>query len=101
MSVALGSIESFDVDFLAVNASFVGRQFINRAHQSGKDVFVWTVNDSLTMSAMMNKGVDGILTDRPKLGKEVIQARSEMNNLERLMLEIASIFGEDTSVVEQ
>lgn len=101
MSVSLGDIKNFQADFLAVNAGFVGRQFINRAHRAGKEVFVWTVNDALSMSAMMNKGVDGILTDRPELALQVRRSRAEMNGVERLLLEFASLFGTEQRLTEQ
>ena len=40
-----------EADFLAVNAAFVNRRFVRSAHDSGKEVYVWTVNDAPTMSA--------------------------------------------------
>jgi glycerophosphoryl diester phosphodiesterase len=77
--------------FLAVNSRFATRDFVKRAHASGRQVYVWTVNDAATMSQMMNRNVDGILTDRPELARQVLQQRSEMNSVERLLTEL-SIF---------
>jgi len=33
---------------------------------------VWTINDENTMRKLIDLGVDGIITDRPKLLKEVL-----------------------------
>ena len=35
------------------------------AHRSGVEVHVWTVNDVAEMRAMLELGVDGIITDYP------------------------------------
>lgn len=93
MSVSVGDIQRVEADFLAVNAQFATRSFINRAHNSGKEVYVWTINDAPTMSRMMNRGVDGILTDRPELARAVLAHRSQMSNAERLLTEVAEILG--------
>lgn len=47
------------------------KSFIDEAHRMGKKVNVWTVNDSEVMQKMIDKGVDGIITDRPDLLKEL------------------------------
>lgn len=101
MSVSVGDIQKFDVEFLAVNASFASRHFVNRVHKAGKKIFVWTVNDPATMSTMMNRGVDGILTDRPELAKQVLATRQNMSSSERLLTEIAALFGTTPKIAEQ
>lgn len=93
MSVHTGEISDIDADFLAVNAAFAGRGLIEGAHADGKDVYVWTVNDAPTMSMMMSRGVDGLLTDRPALARNVLQQRARMSTPERLLLELAAFFG--------
>lgn len=100
LSVYVGNLEKINADFLAVNANFASRSFVNRAHQSGKKVFVWTVNDAALMSQVMNCKVDGILTDRPDLAKAVVAERAEMTNVERLLTEIAILVGQPPVVVE-
>ena len=51
-------------DFLTMEYSTINRNFIDSAHQDGKKVYVWTVNDSDGISRMMFYGVDGIITDQ-------------------------------------
>ena len=42
---------------------------------------------------MMNRGVDGVITNVPDVAREVLKNRSEMNNSERLLTEIAALLG--------
>lgn len=50
---------------------------IARAHDLGIRVVVWTVDDPATMRSLLDAGVDGIITDRPDLLREVLVAREE------------------------
>ncbi|WP_186002154.1 glycerophosphodiester phosphodiesterase family protein [Corallococcus sp. Z5C101001] len=40
---------------------------LERLHAAGHPVVVWTVNDLPTMQALLRRGVDGIISDRPDL----------------------------------
>jgi glycerophosphoryl diester phosphodiesterase len=53
----------------------VTRALIERAHQAGKVVHVWTVDDPAVMRHLIDLGVDGIITDRPDLLKDVLVSR--------------------------
>ena len=101
MSVAAGDLEDIDVDFLAVNAGFVSRRFIGAAHDLDREVFVWTVNDAASMSAMMSRGVDSIITDKPALARSVLEQRARLNVSQRLLLELAGILGVSPQIGEQ
>jgi glycerophosphoryl diester phosphodiesterase len=48
-----------------------------RAHDLGVGVIVWTVNDQSTMHRLLDRGVDGVVTDRPDLLREVLIARGQ------------------------
>jgi glycerophosphoryl diester phosphodiesterase len=93
MSVSAGDLRNVDVDFLAVNASFANRNFISSAHDNGRDVYTWTVNDAATMSTMIGRGVDGLITDKPALARSVLEQRATMSAPERLLLELAEMLG--------
>jgi glycerophosphoryl diester phosphodiesterase len=41
--------------------------FVRAAHRAGLPVHVWTVNGGSTMHDLLDLGVDGIMTDRPRL----------------------------------
>lgn len=64
-------------DFLTMEYSTINRNFIDSAHQDGKKVYVWTVNDSDGVSRMMFYGVDGIITDQMTILNENIKAMDE------------------------
>jgi glycerophosphoryl diester phosphodiesterase len=48
---------------------------IQAVHRAGKQVQVWTVDDSETMERLIDAGVDGIFTDRIDTLKEVLVER--------------------------
>ncbi|WP_202873941.1 glycerophosphodiester phosphodiesterase [Kribbella speibonae] len=50
---------------------------IKRAHSRGKQVHVWTVDDPDTMRRMLDAGVDGLITDRTDLLKDVLVERGQ------------------------
>ena len=49
---------------------------IARLHAAGVEVHVWTINDESTMHALLDLGVDGLVTDRADLALAVLKARS-------------------------
>ncbi len=90
---AIGDLTRLDADFLAVNMALARPERIRTAHAAEKELFVWTVNDALSMSQLMSLGVDGIITDDPRLGREVLAARAELSTAERLLLHMAPWLG--------
>ncbi len=101
MSVATGNLTASEADFLAINAAFVDRDLIKKAQQRKQDVLVWTVNDAASMSTMIGIGVNGLITDRPALGKTVLREREKLNVAQRLMLELADVFGIQPQITDQ
>jgi glycerophosphoryl diester phosphodiesterase len=93
MSVSAGDLQNIEADFVAVNASFADRRFVRSVHNIGKEVYVWTVNDAPSMSAMISRGVDGLITDKPALARSVLELRAALSPAERVLLELAGILG--------
>jgi glycerophosphoryl diester phosphodiesterase len=51
--------------------------FVRAAHRAGLPVHVWTVNRESTMRDLLELGVDGIISDRPRLLRDVLAARPD------------------------
>ncbi|WP_170333221.1 glycerophosphodiester phosphodiesterase family protein [Ruegeria arenilitoris] len=92
-ATAVGDLTGLEGDFIAVNAAMATPGLVRSVHDAGKDIYVWTVNDPLQMSAMASMGVDGLITDRPAMANEVLRVRAEMGPAERLLLWLATTFG--------
>lgn len=55
----------------------VDARFIRAAHQRGKPVHVWTIDEPAEMHRLLDLGVDGIMTDRPSVLRTVMEARGQ------------------------
>jgi len=53
----------------------VTTEFVRRAHEHGVAVHVWTIDDRSTMHELLDLGVDGIISDRIDVLKEVLVGR--------------------------
>jgi glycerophosphoryl diester phosphodiesterase len=53
----------------------VDHRFVAGAHKLGLEVHVWTINTEERMRALLDLGVDGLVTDRPDLLRDVLQSR--------------------------
>lgn len=54
-------------DVLALHFLVVSRAAVERAHAAGAAVFAWTVNDARVLRRVLAAGVDGVVTDDPRL----------------------------------
>jgi glycerophosphoryl diester phosphodiesterase len=74
-----GRMPRFHADCLQVPQRWgrfqIDRRFVNAAHHAGLPVHVWTVDDEAEMGVLLDRGVDGIMTDRPRILKGVLEAR--------------------------
>jgi glycerophosphoryl diester phosphodiesterase len=93
LSVSAGNLQASGADFLAVNAAFASRRFVRSAHRDGLKVYAWTVDDPSTMSAILGRGVDGLITNRPAVARRVMAERAGLSPAIRLLLELADVLG--------
>lgn len=57
------------------NLRVVDRALVRYAHRWGTEVHVWTIDTAAEMAELLDLGVDGLITDRPDLLREVLAAR--------------------------
>jgi glycerophosphoryl diester phosphodiesterase len=50
---------------------------IAAAHERGLQVHVWTIDEADEMARLLDLGVDGIMTDRPGVLRDVLEARGQ------------------------
>ncbi len=92
-AVTLGDLTRMDVDFLAVHTRLATAAFVRTAHRRGKDVYACTVNDKVSMSRMISRGVDALITDEPARARDLLAERTGLSAVERLLVELALWFG--------
>ena len=46
-----------------------------------------------SLSAMMSRGVDGLITNQPAITRSVLVLRSKLSPVERLLMEFAGLLG--------
>ncbi len=55
--------------------TLVSERLVRRMHRAGKHVHVWTIDDPAEMNLLLDRGVDGLMTDRTDILKAVLQER--------------------------
>ncbi len=97
---AIGDLTELKADFLAVEARMATRRFVRRAHRAGQDVYIWTVNDPAWMFVGLSRGVDGLITDKPDVAREVIELRRQMSEPQRFLAATLIRLGASTKALE-
>ena len=57
--------------------ALVDERFVAAAHARDLQVHVWTVDTEAETTAMLDMGVDGVMTDRPAMLKELLEKRGQ------------------------
>ena len=76
-SSQLATLAFANVPLRLGRVAIVADDLAARAHDIGVKVIVWTVNEPATMARLLDAGVDGIITDRPDLLREVLLGRGQ------------------------
>jgi glycerophosphoryl diester phosphodiesterase len=63
----LQSCRSLKVEYLIAQSKLVSEQLVRKVHDAEANILVWTVNDAKRMGQLAEWGVDGIISDDPRL----------------------------------
>lgn len=89
VSAHIGDLTRTGVDFLSLSQKLATAETVSRVQARSLGVHVWTVNKEAGMHAMIDLGVDNIITDHPAKLRSVLKERAELSDVERLLLTIS------------
>jgi glycerophosphoryl diester phosphodiesterase len=80
LTTASGLMRRLGADCIQVPISrgpipIVTARFIAAAHRAGLPIYVWTINEETTINQLLDLEVDGIMTDRLRLLRDVLTRR--------------------------
>ncbi len=88
----IGPMEE-NVDFIALEESWVTEQLIEELKQHPTDLFVWTLNEDRSLQTFIEKNVSGVITDHPDVARELRTQQSENQYfLQRILNRLRFIF---------
>lgn len=62
-----------DMDVFSISSKILTKDMVKEAHEMGKPVHVWTVNDKSKIKKFWRMGVDNIITNDPGLVSKVVE----------------------------
>lgn len=77
---ALGDVARVNCDLMVLEEEMSTDTVINRIHDAGKSVYIWTINTEDGMNKFLTSQCDGIITDQIELAQQVqekLDKRSE------------------------
>jgi glycerophosphoryl diester phosphodiesterase len=63
---------SLEVEYVMLHWKVLSEKLVQKTHGSGAKIFTWTVNDATRMRQFAAWGVDGIISDDPRLLVETV-----------------------------
>jgi glycerophosphoryl diester phosphodiesterase len=75
--VLRGRGDALQVPHRLRGVTVVNERFVERAHLAGRPVHVWTVDEPSAMEWLLDLGVDGLMTDRTDLLRDVLTRRGQ------------------------
>lgn len=94
-AAAVGDPTRLPVDFLALSRRAASSSLLRTARRRGIPVHIWTVNRARAMAEEIQRGADGLITDRPALAVRVRRELAEMPAVARLLLRYGHLIAEE------
>lgn len=70
------AVHAIGADIISPYYTEISKQDVDEAHSLGMKVVPWTVNNEKDMNMLLDMGVDGIISDKPWLLKQVLEKRN-------------------------
>jgi glycerophosphoryl diester phosphodiesterase len=86
VAATVGDLSRLAVDVLSVRTGLITDRLLGRVHTAGKEVHAWTVDDPKVMGALIDAGVDGLITNDPVTALVVRRERQGLPAWERVVL---------------
>lgn len=86
VSTSIGDIRRLDVDLYAVSVGLATPALIAAADHDSRQVHAWTVTDPDTLTQLVLRGVDGVITSDVEPMRRRLKELAELDELERLLL---------------
>ncbi|GAB6169880.1 glycerophosphodiester phosphodiesterase [Clostridium carnis] len=84
LTFGVGDFTELNVDFISVEYQMLKKELVYAMHALGKEVHVWTINDSTMAEDAIKLGVDNIITDSVETIKFVSKDLKEDNEIDYL-----------------
>jgi len=75
--VTRGRVAALQIPHRKGGLTVTSARLVRRAHAAGKHVHSWTIDDPAEMIELLDRGVDGLMTDRTDILKDVLAARGQ------------------------
>ena len=73
---AMRDVQAIQIPQRVIGIATTSPRVIAAVHGAGKEIHIWTVNDPAVMRTLLDRGVDGIVTDRCDLAMDMVRRRS-------------------------
>lgn len=81
------------VDAYSIHYMMITPNLVYQIKSAGKDIYAWTVNDEKSMELMLERGVDGLITDDSLLATKVVLARYAPGTIVDMVEEAIDVTG--------
>jgi glycerophosphoryl diester phosphodiesterase len=88
ISAAVGDVALLEVDVLSVRTALVTDGLLEAARAAGREVHAWTIDDPDVMCGLIDRGVNGVITNDPAMALSVRASRQRLPSWQRIVLSL-------------
>ena len=96
-SLAYGNIDRLSAaDHFSINSASATKRLVSHVHNTGKQIYAWTVNTKSGIDRMIERNVDNIITDNIELARQCVT----QSRYSQLLSELVKTLDEEAEVEE-